>query len=207
MLKINKSGVRSVISWFYSAWSASLTVMVGFILVLFVASVVLVKTRTGPDNQLIDRSPLGSGVATSEVQIASEQDSAMTVVYQVAKGDSLWKLADTFLKDARQYPVIAKLNNLPVDARLEVGQEILVPLDHTLVDLPEQNLESSQSLIAKTSQADYVVQAGDCLWQIAQQELGDPYLWPVIYQLNQDLVGNDANLILPGQKLSLPLVQ
>jgi len=49
----------------------------------------------------------------------------------------------------------------------------------------------------------YVVQSGDTLSGIAQQELGDATRWPEIFALNRGVLG-DPNLIIPGQVLALP---
>ena len=57
------------------------------------------------------------------------------------------------------------------------------------------------------------VNPGDSLWVISQQRLEpDPDPEQImnevgrIYELNQDLIGNDLNLIFPGQELLLPAV-
>ena len=57
------------------------------------------------------------------------------------------------------------------------------------------------------------VNPGDSLWVISQQRLEpDPNPEQImnevgrIYELNQDLIGNDPNLIFPGQELLLPAV-
>lgn len=39
---------------------------------------------------------------------------------------------------------------------------------------------------------------------IARHYLGDPGRWKEIYELNKDLIGDNPNLILPGQKLRMP---
>lgn len=38
------------------------------------------------------------------------------------------------------------------------------------------------------------VQPGQSLWTIAETELGNPYLWPVLYNLNKDLINNPNQL-------------
>jgi LysM repeat protein len=48
------------------------------------------------------------------------------------------------------------------------------------------------------------VKAGDFLWKIAAEQLGDASRWPELYALNKDVIGDNPNLILPGQKLRLP---
>lgn len=50
----------------------------------------------------------------------------------------------------------------------------------------------------------YTVVEGDTLWDIAAAHLGDPNRYPEIYELNKGVIGDDPNLILPGQVLTLP---
>ena len=45
----------------------------------------------------------------------------------------------------------------------------------------------------------YIVQSGDTLWNIAQERLGDPHLWPQIWEQNQYIL--DAHWIYPGDPL------
>jgi LysM repeat protein len=65
--------------------------------------------------------------------------------------------------------------------------------------------------VEKASRAtSYEVQAGDTLWSIAQEHLGtdDPRAiaryWPLIHRQNRELVGDNPDLIVPGQRLQLP---
>lgn len=48
-----------------------------------------------------------------------------------------------------------------------------------------------------------VVEEGDCLWSIAEEQLGDGNRWKEIYELNEDSI-DDPSLIHPGQELILP---
>jgi nucleoid-associated protein YgaU len=47
----------------------------------------------------------------------------------------------------------------------------------------------------------YEVQPGDTLWGIAQSQCGDGSVWPKIYHDNRWIIGNNPNLIRPGQVL------
>jgi len=56
-----------------------------------------------------------------------------------------------------------------------------------------------------------VVVEGDCLWAIAAARLGPAATnlaidagWRAIYAMNRDAIGDDPNLIFPGQYLALP---
>lgn len=50
----------------------------------------------------------------------------------------------------------------------------------------------------------YEVRSGDTLWHIAKKTLGSGDQWRSLYELNQDLLGPDPNLIYPGQTLVIP---
>jgi nucleoid-associated protein YgaU len=50
----------------------------------------------------------------------------------------------------------------------------------------------------------YVVEPGDSLSKIAKELLGDAKRWPEIYEANKALIGDNPNLIHPGQKLVIP---
>ena len=49
----------------------------------------------------------------------------------------------------------------------------------------------------------YVVREGDCLWSIAEEQLGDGMYWSGIYEANRELIGDDPNLIYVGWELMI----
>ncbi|WP_349362076.1 transglycosylase family protein [Streptomyces sp. H27-C3] len=49
----------------------------------------------------------------------------------------------------------------------------------------------------------YTVQPGDTLSRIADKQLGDASKWQALYATNRTTVGNDPNVIVPGQNLRL----
>lgn len=73
-----------------------------------------------------------------------------------------------------------------------------------------QHLPPAQA--AKPEYTTYTVKSGDTLWDIAQQQLGDPMLWSKIYQLSCTIRQSDGrlladpDLIVPGWQLHLPVL-
>lgn len=49
----------------------------------------------------------------------------------------------------------------------------------------------------------YTVKKGDCLWDIAEEQLGDGMLWSGLYQQNKDVIGDDPDLLYVGITLQL----
>jgi nucleoid-associated protein YgaU len=70
------------------------------------------------------------------------------------------------------------------------------------------NVQSGGSSTAPTREAaaatTYVVRSGDSLSRIAKRHYGNAKLWPRIYEANRALIGDDPDLIQPGQSLVLP---
>ena len=56
--------------------------------------------------------------------------------------------------------------------------------------------------ISTVSDASYIVKKGDTLWDLAFTFLGDPFLWPQIWNANPSITNPD--LIYPGFSLSIP---
>lgn len=50
----------------------------------------------------------------------------------------------------------------------------------------------------------YTVVAGDSLSKIAQRAYGNANEWRRIYDANRQLIGDNPDLIKPGQKLTIP---
>ena len=99
--------------------------------------------------------------------------------------------------------------------RVQASAEPIPPLVR-LAD--EQSMEPNGAQAQQPSPTDptiYEVVRGDSLWSIAAAELrrrtgSDPSsgeiarFWPTIYAANRDVIGDDPNLILPGQHLEIP---
>ena len=50
----------------------------------------------------------------------------------------------------------------------------------------------------------FIVEEGDSLWEISEEHYGDGGQWQEIYESNQDVIGENPSLILPGTELEMP---
>ena len=127
------------------------------------------------------------------VQAAAEPE---TERYTVKRGDSLWKIAEDRLGDGTRYVELVALNEAVLDGR----PDFLLP--GTVLKVP-----IADDCVRRTS---YVVQPGDTLSEIAEDELGDADAYPSIFEASRDTVQpngahlTDPDLILPGWKLTIP---
>ena len=64
--------------------------------------------------------------------------------------------------------------------------------------------EETRDQFRDLSQEDYVVQPGDTLWSIANHFLKDPYYWPEIWYVNQDI--ENPHRIYPGDHITIVFV-
>ena len=115
--------------------------------------------------------------------------------YTVKRGDSLWKIAEERLGDGTRYVELVALNEAVLDGR----PDFLLP--GTVLKVPVADDSSDGS---------YVVQPGDTLSEISEDQLGDADAYPSIFRASRDTVQpngahlSDPDLILPGWKLTIP---
>lgn len=67
-----------------------------------------------------------------------------------------------------------------------------------------QQVRSAQNSPTPSSAQMYTVVSGDCLWNIAKKFYGDGSMYTTIYNANTDVIGDNPNLIYPGQMLTIP---
>lgn len=180
--------------------------------------------RRGYSNQPVEPAPRAriAGPATvrqgeapsrkRKPEVRPAQD-AVAGIWVVESGESLERIAGKALGDKKRWPEIAKLNGLE-DApdRIFVGQELRLPGGAAPAQEPVR--ESVRESMAKADMPtppkaappaaggrEYVVEKGDMLSVIAQQELGSAKRWKEIAALNPKV---DPDRLLVGTRLRLP---
>jgi nucleoid-associated protein YgaU len=63
---------------------------------------------------------------------------------------------------------------------------------------------SSTAPSAPAREETYTVKKGDSLSKIAKRAYGDAQQWRRIYEANREIIGDNPDLIHPGQALKLP---
>ena len=171
-------------------------------LVAAVAAVALPPDAGGPDGSELLAARPGD---VAEPIVARQEGAGVTLPrITTQRHDTLWILAEAHLGAGERYVEIVDLNrgepqsdgrSLGADGRLYPGWTLTLPADAiTDVDRPERHR----------------VVRGDTLWDIADEELGDPARYPEIVEANRgDLQTDgrrlsDPDLILPGWILELP---
>lgn len=66
-------------------------------------------------------------------------------------------------------------------------------------DVGEKNQEEKSD----GKKSSYIVQKGDCLWDIAKEEFGDGMRWSGLYEQNKEVIGEDPDLLYVGITLQL----
>jgi nucleoid-associated protein YgaU len=88
-----------------------------------------------------------------------------------------------------------------VEAQKKAAAEAAAALDKMT---SQEAIEAKEKAAAAASKREYVAASGDSLSRIAKELLGDAKRWPEIYEANKALIGDNPNLIHPGQKLIIP---
>lgn len=137
---------------------------------------------------------------TKSEQTTDEQRQGLPLTHTVAKGDTLWSLAQTYYKNGYNWVDIQKKNNLPNPNSIEVGQTLSIP-EVTPIATSGGQIASGEATQLKPKVSSYTVVHGDTLWSIALASYGTGYKWVDIARANN--LAN-PNLIHAGNVLTLP---
>jgi hypothetical protein len=104
--------------------------------------------------------------------------------------------ADETVSDAESSENLSDLETgQQTTSEAETGESATDDTGETAPESSEPSLETFE----------YSVESGQSLWTIAESELGNPYLWPLIYHLNKEEMGN-PNQITANSSLQIPSI-
>jgi nucleoid-associated protein YgaU len=160
-----------------------------------------------------EAAPIAPVQQSAPVPVAADHHAQPPVDYTVRRGDSLWKIAQEKLGDGTRYTEIVALNQGLLHGQpnfIEPGLVLHLPGDaaptrHTTERTTEHTTDTE-----RRADDEYVVEPGDSLWGIAEDELGDPTHYPEIFEASKETLQpdgahlRDPNLIRPGWKLTIP---
>ena len=140
------------------------------------------------------RQPANSDAPTAAAANTDSQRSTISVT--VARGDTLWSIAEHHLGAGERWREIAELNR---DREMVDGSTF----DDARTILPGWTLLVPSADRSRAVDRVVTVEPGDTLWEIATEEYGDGTKWPRIYEANDDRI-EDPNRIFPGQRFDVP---
>ncbi len=135
------------------------------------------------------------------VMAKKEEDGRLVIVKDYVSSD----LYEEVLRITTSEEIVELMNeeNAKLNAILVENPAIwdwLTEMNDELTKQRASYLENS----AETPDSDvYTVKKGDCLWSIAERELGDGMRWSKVYEANKNIIGENPNLILAGMQLRL----
>ncbi|GAB3166112.1 hypothetical protein GCM10027059_24700 [Myceligenerans halotolerans] len=163
--------------------------------------------------------------AETKAESARASSDANTKTYAVQPGDSLWRIAQETLGDGTRFKEIAHLNYgaqqddgraLDGSHWVRPGWVLTLPDDasgpsvHQAVDAAPVTDVTSVSEVRPAESRDVVVERGDTLWEIAEEELGDGTKYPELYEASRSTTQpdgrrlTDPDLIYPGWQVTVP---
>ncbi len=125
----------------------------------------------------------------------------LPATYTVVSGDTLWSIAEKYYSSGYNYMDIAKANNITDSTKLEVGQQLTIPVAEVHQPLTVNTNLQPTVTVSRIDGTSYTVVKGDNLWLISVRAYGDGFKWPEISKAN-NLV--NPNLIHAGNVFVIP---
>lgn len=158
-----------------------------------------------------DSTVVAADSAPAPAPVAAETPAADAPMFTVKDGDSLWRISEQTLGNGERWKEIAQLNYgvtqadghaLTTDHWLNAGWVLTLPADAATT--------AANSAPASTEAESVVVETGDTLWDIAEDELGAGERFGEIADASRDTIQpdghklTDPNMIMPGWVVTVP---
>lgn len=159
----------------------------------------------GESESEIDSELIFEEELPNEAELSREVEKSGTMIWAYAASTVIVAIAIIAMmylmqQQKQDSPQLAGFTSSPVQEPIEtVVNSSETELESVSLNETEQETPSD----AEKSFEVYTVQPGETLWSIAERSLGDPYLWPWIYQLNNSQL-EDPNKLLRDTELTIP---
>lgn len=107
------------------------------------------------------------------------------------------------LTSQTEAPVSIEPESAQVDQTATVSES--AQIDPTAVESQTEGTQNENQFQSEFEFQNYQMRPGESLWSIADSELGNPYLWPLIYHVNRDLLNNPNDIRL-STELNIPII-
>ena len=146
-----------------------------------------------------------------DTPVATTKSVAGTRV-TTSRHTTAWKLAETHLGDGQRWKEVLDLNRgtrLPDGTTFTQGTQT-IPTGSTLRLPADATVTEEKKPVDAPKPTTRVVVTGDTLWDITEDELGDPFRYPEVFEASTDTLQpggerlTDPDLIKPGWTITIP---
>jgi nucleoid-associated protein YgaU len=134
--------------------------------------------------KVVESEPVVVPISTKPVLATKEE-----VLYNVVSGDTLGGIAQKLLGSSRHASKIASLNGIVDPRTIQLGRTLRIPS----IDTPVAVAVAEPSPIP-SNVTTHVIQSGETLSDIAEDYLGSPHQWLVLWNANKSRISNPDRL-------------
>ena len=152
-----------------------------------------------PTKELIHRASLDQGYEDAP-------DNTEDMLHEVVIGENLWQIAKKTTGDARNWHVLADINDLQPDAAVFPGQKLVIPAKlrfEKSATAISQKAISQNSATASNQEIAFNLNTGETLWEFAKRTTGDATNWQAIANHN-NFTEKQSVTVYPGQRIFVP---
>lgn len=140
------------------------------------------------------------GHSNSHAQDHVSHRSLPKVEYQ--RHEIASKPTHDFRPKAAEAPQAQQAQQADAAQQPEAGQHL--DAQGNPVDAPQVAADAPATPATTAAATPYTIRAGDNLWNIAKNQLGDGTKWKDLFAANKDIIGSNPDMIHPGAQIELP---
>jgi nucleoid-associated protein YgaU len=134
--------------------------------------------------KVVESEPAVVPISTKPVLPTKEE-----VLYNVVSGDTLGGIAQKLLGSSRHAAKIASLNGIVDPRTIQLGRTLRIPSIDTPVAVAVAGPTTIPSHVTT-----HIIQSGETLSDIAEDYLGSPHQWLVLWNANKSRISNPDRL-------------